>query len=232
MTTIYNAAPLFNAPDQMYNLILTNKLESLGHSVILPQRDGFEFSKLNSALEKILEREQVPNAVNRIIYFLDKGKFIGQDADICIARLDEPSDGGVEDEIGFCNLIGVPVLGFRTDVRSPYGSPDNEVGGAHFFPPYSCKSFIIIPSNFKNPCDISNHIDKLDSQINKYLLTFSPSNEHYNTSFFAAAIIHIAKKLFGEIDDIHSEKGLKEIARRYIQNKNFIESNLPIIKKV
>jgi len=41
---IYFAAALFNTKECLFNVAIAKKLESLGHKVYLPQRDGFEFS--------------------------------------------------------------------------------------------------------------------------------------------------------------------------------------------
>ena len=232
MVTIYNAAGLFNASDQIYNLLLTSALEKKGHKVILPQRDGFEFSKLNSALEGILEANEIPDAVNRMIYFLDKGKFIGQNSNVCVARLDGLAiDEGVVNEMGFCNMLGVPIIGLTTDIRSPYGNITNEVSGKHFFPLYSCDKFIAVSPNFKNLNGAYKQIGKVALEIGKFIRSF-----HYSPIFtdnlFAHNIISVAKELFGDINDIHSEDGLKEIAERYVHAKKKIENILPNIKRI
>ncbi len=233
MTTIYHAAGLFNSPDQIYNLLLTEKLENKWYKVILPQRDGFEFSKLASNLEKILPKEQVPNAVNRIIYFLDKGKFIGQDSNFCIARLDEPIDEGVVNEIDFCNMVKIPVIGFRTDVRSPYGNSNNEVCGAHFFPPYSCNKFILIPPNFRNIKQANEQLDILFLEIDHYIQNnlISKSNSIDKNSF-AYEIISMSKNLFNRIKDLHSKQGLFEISKRYDYYKEKIDKIIPEIVRI
>lgn len=232
MVTIYHASGLFKAPDQLYNLLLTNKLEDKGYKVILPQRDGFEFSKLADSLGKFLSPELVPDAVNRIIYFLDKGKFIGKDSDICIARLDEPIDEGVDNEIGFCRMNDIPIIGFRTDVRSPYGSANNEVSGAHFFPPYSCNKFILIPPNFKTILDVGESLDKLVSEIDRSITPLIPKSKPYSLPTYVNSVKLLAERLFADIYDIHSEEGLIEIAKRYNINKDSIGDILPEIKRI
>jgi hypothetical protein len=239
MVTIYDAGNLFTAPDQFYNLLLGNRIERLGHKVIIPQRDGFEFSKLTKSLDGILASEEIPNAVNRIIYLLDKGKFIGQDSDVCIARLDEPLDGGVDNEIDFCKMKGIPVIGYRTDVRSPYGNYNNESGGMHFFPAYTCDKFILIPPNFKTMMDADEHFSKLANEINEsipeLISKYKQMNKEYgrhDTPLFYNQIVTKSGYLFLDIKDIHSEEGLFEIANRYVERKSEIEKILPEVKRL
>lgn len=232
MARIYNAAGLFNAPNQLYNLLLTNRLELKGHKVILPQRDGFEFSKLSKSLEKFLSPDLVPDAVNRIIYLLDKGKFIGQDSDICIASLDEPVDEGVVDEIGYCIMNEIPIIGFRTDTRAPYGSATNEVGGAHFFPVYSCDKYIISLPNFKTVNDVETHLDNLVFEIDNSIPILLSKNK-IRTVLYTKNITAWARNLFSKINDIHSDEGLSEIAQRYSIYKDDIkEIILPEIVRI
>lgn len=68
---LYFAAGLFNWADQAFNLRLAEKLENW-YNVILPQREGFEFSKLAEAFQGLIPDNRIENAVNRTIYLLDK----------------------------------------------------------------------------------------------------------------------------------------------------------------
>ena len=56
-TTIYCGASLFSGRETLFNAYLTNKLEQKGYPVIMPQRDGFEFSNLEKCLSPLLRKE-------------------------------------------------------------------------------------------------------------------------------------------------------------------------------
>jgi hypothetical protein len=67
---IYFAAGLFNFSDCSSNIMLSSILER-SYPVFLPQRNGFEFSRLFGALEKKMGREEAETAVKPLIYLLD-----------------------------------------------------------------------------------------------------------------------------------------------------------------
>ena len=121
MKTIYFAAALFSGRETVFNSILTEMFEDEGYKVLLPQRDGFEFSKLCESLQIHLPAQNAAVALQTIIYLLDIGKFV-YESDVVVANLDEPVDEGVVVEQVYARCMGVPVISFRTDVRSPYGS--------------------------------------------------------------------------------------------------------------
>ncbi|NOQ55654.1 MAG: hypothetical protein GQ477_02490 [Nanohaloarchaea archaeon] len=91
---IYFAAALFSGRETYFNIALTNILEDEGYTVKLPQRDGFEFGRLEASLSDLLEPEEVTPALQKIIYFLDMGIFVAE-SDMVLANLDEPIDEGV-----------------------------------------------------------------------------------------------------------------------------------------
>lgn len=62
-------------------------------------------------------------------------------SDVILANLNEPDDGVVVGA-SYAKLILKFVIGLRTDVRSPYGSLDDDFGGMHFFPVYQSHRFI------------------------------------------------------------------------------------------
>ncbi len=82
-----------------------------------------------------------------------------------VANLDEPIDEGMVVEISYAHLIGKPVLGFRTDIRSPYGDKPDPLGGIHFFVAYQCDDFIsqYMPSKKSKDADqeMINLVDQL-----------------------------------------------------------------------
>lgn len=115
---IYFAAPLFNAAEQRFNARLTWQLEERGHSVFLPQRDGFEMAESDASggPDNLAE-------MRRRVFRLDTTEVIG--ADLVLAVL----DGRVPDE-GVCVEIGIAwatrqasgdqrrIVGLKTDART------------------------------------------------------------------------------------------------------------------
>ena len=186
--------------------------------VVLPQRHGFEFSKLHKALEGVVSENEIENAVNHIIYYLDLG-FLLPSCDFCVARLDEPQDDGIIVELAEAKRIRMPVIGYRTDVRSPYGSARNEVRGAHFFPAYSCDILINLTSGkITNTGEGKREIRRLAELI--HVATEKISRKYHGELLHkdvntTSGIHYIGKNLFSEIEDLHSEQGLNEIAKRY-----------------
>ena len=60
--------------------------------------------------------------------------------------MDEPLDPGVLVEIMFAKEMGIPVIEYRTDSRSPYGNMDEIHKGMHFFPLFPADHFIFMPT--------------------------------------------------------------------------------------
>lgn len=111
---IYFAAPLFSKAEKEFNQILCDKLESLGFTVFLPQRDGIENDKLSSMTEE-------DHCI--AIFNLDKEKIF--ECEIFLFIL----DGRVPDE-GACVELGLAyayreltkskkiLIGLHTDIRA------------------------------------------------------------------------------------------------------------------
>lgn len=117
---IYFAAPLFNAAEQRFNARLTWQLEERGHSVFLPQRDGFEMAEIEASAGAAGADD-----LRRKVFQLDSSEVIA--ADLVLAVL----DGRVPDE-GVCVEVGIAwairtadpsrakrrIVGLKTDARS------------------------------------------------------------------------------------------------------------------
>jgi len=224
---IYPAAALFNGRETYFNSKLVEGLEEVGYETNLPQRDGFEFGNLAKALAGKIPEDQIGSAVQNVIYFLDMGVFIPK-SDVILTNLDQPIDEGVVVEASYAKLMGKFVLGFRTDVRSPYGSIEDNFGGMHFFPGYQTSQFFSQNMNSKTleegDREISSLVQKIDSVIRKSNIFPGkkiPSYVNDNPNF--QQIFEGADLLFKGIKDIHSEKGLEEIASRYIGHKKRLE---------
>lgn len=220
LETIYIAAALFNGREIYFNSRLVKGLEEKGYKTYIPQRDGFEFGDLTCVLTKKLPPRDVNPVLEKIIYLLDMGLFIPK-SNVVLANLDEPLDEGVVTEITFARLIGKFIIGLRTDVRSPYGLPSNPLKGMHFFPAYQCNKLISYNMLSKN---FEEAEEKFDTLINKIDIVIkkrkSKSQQKTTSSPHIKSVINAANTLFKGIKDIHSEEGLENIVKRYIQFKS------------
>ncbi len=220
---LYFAASLFNLGDKFFNASLAESL-SQWFDVVLPQKEGFEFSKLHEVLKGKVDENEVEDVVNHLIYYLDVG-YLLPGCDVCLARLDEPSDEGVISEMGHAKNGGIPVIGYRTDCRSPYGSSYNEVCGAHFFPAYDCDAFINFSSG-KN----SGVQEGRGELRNLAKLVYNVSEEFLrsgNRVDWRSGVCYVGKTLFGGVGDLHSDEGLGEVVRRYFSLKESFGSLSP-----
>ncbi len=119
---IYFAAPLFCKAEQTFNMKLTEKLEELGFTIFLPQRDGVESSKPPYSEMAIEELRQS-------IFAIDRDKVL--EADIFLFVL----DGRVPDD-GACVELGMAytqkyllkrdklIIGLHTDMRGAFAFLD------------------------------------------------------------------------------------------------------------
>lgn len=115
---MYFAGPLFSEAERAFNLRLTERLERLGFSVFLPQRDGAERDK--PPYDQMTREER-----RHAIFTLDKTMLMS--ADIFLFVL----DGRVPDE-GACVELGIAycqkelqrpdksLIGLQTDTRAAF----------------------------------------------------------------------------------------------------------------
>ena len=229
---LYFAAALFNGRQTCFNTRLVEGLEARGYQTQFPQRDGFEFGHLAQALGGKLPPDKIDAAVQSIIYLLDMGFFLPA-CDIMLANLDEPQDEGVMVEVAYAKLIGRHVIGYRTDVRSPYGIRAGHFGGMHFFPACQTHQFIAHYMPAKTPqardAQMNALIEKLDAAIKSANLL--PANgslpEYAANNPNLQPVLKCANRLFRNIEDIHSETGLAEIAARYVGDLAIYEAIKP-----
>jgi nucleoside 2-deoxyribosyltransferase len=110
---IYFAAPLFCEAETTYNERICGMLEERGHSVFLPQRDGYE--NLDDLLDDP-DIDSVDEAKNEI-FQLDRREILN--ADLMTAILDgQVPDEGVAVEIGIAHENDIPAIGLKTDQRN------------------------------------------------------------------------------------------------------------------
>jgi len=109
---------------------------------------------------------------------LDLGHFL-YGSDVCIANLDEDLDPGVIVEIMFAKMMGKPVIGYRTEMRTPYGKQSESTTGMHFFCYFPCDKFISLPNEFLGSIHDGNNITdrlvaELDVQIKDSFFNSNP----------------------------------------------------------
>jgi len=119
------------------------------------------------------------------------------------------------------------VVGFRTDVRSPYGNLRDKTRGAHFFPVHRCSVFISHDMPCKTPKEAKYQMRVLADRI--------AANSHFQPTKpdklppKLQKVIDAAYLLFEGIDDIHSLESLEEIARRYQRHREKMLALSPVI---
>ncbi len=227
---LYFASALFSGRETYFNVHLASDLERTGrYSVFLPQRDGFEFTNLADSLIDVMNEHETDRAFKIIIYAWDIGKQLAE-CSVVVANLDEDLDPGVIVEQSYARIMKKLVVGFRTDVRTPYGG--GELRGMHFFPAFqdnvlvrydmpgrTCKNARIEMRGLAERIDkeIWERKNGLKRMIPKYALNIPEVRR----------IIEGADLLFKNIKDIHSRKGLINVTRRYKNNKDIFDLIFP-----
>ena len=225
---IYNTASLFNAREKLHNIALTDSLTQLGHDIILPQRDGFEFSKLHQYLNAVLPPSEVTDALQMIIFLLDMGYFIPQ-SNAVVACVDEPVDEALVLEITAGIVLGKQVVCWRSDVRSPFGKINDPFGGLHFFIPMFCDGLVLdfplSTSLHQAEEEVKTLALSVDSALKKMAV---PKSQKIEKGFFIE-LINSAQLLFDGIDihNLHNEANTLLIVERYLQHKTQIEKLRP-----
>jgi len=225
MTYVYNAAPLFKASDAMFNTCLVKALEFRKYTVFSPQRDGFLFTDLIKALAgKVAPEEQI-TAARDIIYVDDMDKVLTK-SDAIVANLDEELDSGVIVETCYARMAGKLVVGFRTDVRTPFGAIDDPLKGLHCFPAYQCDKFIPY-GRCVNSEEFRGLAEKIDAAIKNVIFDKRSLPKYALENPAINAILKAADALFSGIQK--PKESLDEIAGRYAGNRSLMAQIRPII---
>ncbi len=199
--TCYFAASLFSTRDRLFNRRLCEQIESNGVTCILPQRDGFEFSILGKILDKS-ELEQ--GILQELIYLLDIGVLLPK-SDIVLAVLDEPMDEGVIVEICYAKMLGIPVIGVRTDSKAPFGEKEDKFGGGHFFPIFQCTRMIF---------NYDDNVEEITNRFINHLQRIVPKPENHCIPEPYVLIKKKADIIFNNITKYNNEDSIKIIVQR------------------
>lgn len=116
MANIYVAGPMFSQAELQFNEMLADHLESLGHTVFLPQRSGFRMSELLETMS--------PEEVSHLIFTTDFDNIRANDVFLYVL------DGRVPDEgaavaLGLAYASGKACYGFKTDIRTATAGCNN-----------------------------------------------------------------------------------------------------------
>ncbi|MFT3742156.1 MAG: nucleoside 2-deoxyribosyltransferase [Gammaproteobacteria bacterium] len=231
---LYFASALFSLREKVFNDIIVSNLEkNSNYSVFLPQRNGFEFSKLNELLLRYFDPHEALRAEQLIIYYLDMGFFL-EKSDVILAILDEDIDPGVAVEITYANLMGKPIIGIRTDVRSPYGATPKE--GIHFFPLLQLSDLIYFYGQDNSSREIQNSLQQLGKILNQTLAALEqqgycgkgPSAQAMMNPM-AQNIKRGAQLLFDDmsLDEIKSPQGMEKIVKNYQKHRKELNQFYP-----
>jgi nucleoside 2-deoxyribosyltransferase len=229
METVYFASALFNSRETLFNQEICRRLESGEFGkfrVLLPQRDGFEFSSLGAMLAARLEPRQVSAAVETIIYTLDMGGFLSR-ADSVVAVLDEPLDEGVLVELSYARRLGLPCVGIRTDTRTPYGAPGDSLGGIHFFAAFQCTSFLMC-----SPASGARDLDAITRTVVERLRDQARGARAHGDEILEQATRHLFKGVNVLGDDLHDPKVLGSIVDNYLAGRATFERLAPRVSTV
>jgi len=160
---IFYAASLFNGRENLFNILLNERLQSRGYETFLSQRDGFQFPELKKALKGMIPYEMLDKARGDIIYFFDIGmKLAG--CDVVVANMNE-LDPQIDIEQAYGALMGKFGIGFTTNGTSPYGSLESCLGGVHYFSEHQCHVFFRHEMHAKTGREAGKSYDELAKKI-------------------------------------------------------------------
>lgn len=139
---LYFAAPFFNLAEISANTLLAAAFEERGWPVYVPQRDAFDFATLQNTVQAMTTSRPADVIVQDLIYLVDIGHFLTRSRAV-VANFEEPIDEGVLVEACAARRMRIPVVGWRSDMRSPFGAMREAMGGTHFFASYQCDAWHI-----------------------------------------------------------------------------------------
>ena len=115
---LYFAAPLFSEAERHFNRTLVAKLEDLGHSVFLPQREGAESGK---PPYDEMSRDQR----RKVLFEMDRDQIFNSDIFLFLLDGRVPDEGAcVELGMAYTNRIFAEkpryIIGLQTDIRAAF----------------------------------------------------------------------------------------------------------------
>ena len=219
--SVYFASALFSSRETIFNYELARRLEAQGYRVWLPQRDGFEFSDLREALAKRVSGAELAEAVNAIIYTLDMGVFLPS-SNVVVAVLDEPLDEGLLIEIAYARRLGLPVIGVRTDSRTPFGNNDDPLGGIHFFAAFQCTDFVTT-----RPARTPQALDDLAHLVGERVRSSEPTEGASPEPALATATAQLFGDFKPERESVHSDAVLARVVGNFLEHRELLRRLTP-----
>lgn len=233
--TIYFAAAMFNSREIQFNSNLADRISyGSGCRVILPQRDGLEFTNLMKKLEGNLQQEDIMPAIQNMIYSLDIGYLI-PNSDLILGILDEPLDDGMIVELCYGKRLGKKIIGLRTDNRTPFGSDIAHLRGIHPFPAYQCDIFIGHSPKIVGAGKELSDLEAIANKVNEAIAILEPEIQ-YGTNIppiedkYLLQVINNANLLFQGIDPFGVKNSIEQITERYIANRQELEKQTPLLR--
>ena len=229
---IYIAAGLFNGNTNLFNAYITDHIEQAGFRAYLPQRDGFEVAKFIAflrAAKSVFDQQDPAIATNigrYVPYYLDLGHFMSRSIAV-VANLDDPLDSGMVVEIAYAKMCNLPVIGVRTDLRSPLGEVEDTIG-INPFPVEQCDCFIKAYPPTGGYETVIERTDAILAKVNEKLTEWIPRKKNNmrdpnNSNPIFQDIVKGADILFGNLEgDLHSKENMIEIAKRFAANQKLL----------
>jgi len=229
---IYVAAGEFNVNTNMFNAYVTRHFESLGYKCFISQRDGFEVGKFITFLASARDVVNDPDSdlaeqiARYVAYYLDLGHFMSRSIAV-VANLDDPLDSGMVVEIAYAKMCNLPVIGVRTDLRSPLGEVEDTIG-INPFPVEQCDCFIKAYPPTGGYETVIERTDAILAKVNEKLTEWIPRKKNNmrdpnNSNPIFQDIVKGADILFGNLEgDLHSKENMIEIAKRFAANQKLL----------
>jgi len=225
---LYIAGDMFCGAKRDYNQHLTHRLEELGYKVILPQRDGFDFTRLHRGLSGFLPEHLAVPACHLFIYLLDLGIFV-ENADVVVANTDEPIDPGMHREMLYAQDVKKYAIAVRTDERSPFGDYKEPLGGMHSFVWFSATHWMrvdgVMDSSLLRVPFYERVAHRIDSILQKR--THDSKKHRIIRSGISRDIRRRAEYLFDGISNHNDQKSLETLVERYQKRLDWLTKIQP-----
>jgi len=163
-----------------------------------------------------------------VIYLADMGWFIPK-CRVILANIDEPLDPGVLVEIVHARARGKRVIGYRTDVRSPYGTLNDPLRGVHFFPAYQCHSFLHFTEAGRSMADVDVSLNRLTSRLHQEIQRQLSLGIGSEASSVESTLSVLAERLFGGLEPLNSPESLRIITDRSVAERDAIAMLRPAL---